>query len=79
MQKGSGYEVDEEMDRGQIGMCALALIFLNIFEFENANLIDLGLSRRIYAFQKYFDIEIQGQIAKYFGDHDNWEFSEGNK
>jgi hypothetical protein len=49
------------------------------FEFENANLIDLGLSRRLYTFQNYFDIEIEGQIAKYFGDQDNWEFSEGNK
>ena len=45
------------------------------FEFENAYLIDLGLSRRLYTFQNYFDIEIEGQIAKHFGDQDNWEFN----
>lgn len=45
------------------------------FEFEDAYLIDLGLSRRLYTFQNYFDIEIEGQIAKYFGDQDNWEFN----
>jgi hypothetical protein len=44
------------------------------FEFENAYFIDLGLSRRLYTFQNYFDIEIEGQIARYFGDQDNWEF-----
>ena len=44
------------------------------FEFENAYLVDLGLSRRLYTFQNYFDIEIEGQIARYFGDQDNWEF-----
>ena len=107
MQKGAGYEVDEQMDRWQIGVYGLALIFLSLvpcsdahaerdwaltlysgrmtdadltktatfnFEFENAYLIDLGLSRRLYTFQNYFDIEIEGQIAKYFGDQDNWEF-----
>jgi hypothetical protein len=26
------------------------------FEFENAYFIDLGLSRRLYTFQNYFDI-----------------------
>jgi len=95
------------MVRWQIGMCALALIFLSLvpcsdahaerdwaitlysgrltdtklsstatfnFEFENAYFIDLGLSRRLYTFQNYFDIEIEGQIARYFGDQDNWEF-----
>jgi hypothetical protein len=44
------------------------------FEFENAYLIDLGLSRRLYTFKDYFDLEIEGQIAKYFGDQSNWEF-----
>ena len=95
------------MVRWQIGMCALALIFLSLvpcsdahaerdwaitlysgrltdtklsstatfnFEFENAYFIDLGVSRRLYTFQDYFNIEIEGQIARYFGDQDNWEF-----
>ena len=44
------------------------------FEFEDAYLIDLGLSRKIYTFQDYFDIELEGQVAKYVGDQDNWEF-----
>ena len=44
------------------------------FEFENAYLVDLGLSRRLYTFKDYFDLEIEGQIAKYFGDQSNWEF-----
>jgi hypothetical protein len=107
VQKGAGYGVEEQMDRWQNGMCALALIFLSLvpcsdahaerdwaltlysgkmtdaalaktamfnFEFENAYIVDLGLSRRLYTFQNYFDIEIEGQIARYFGDQDNWEF-----
>jgi hypothetical protein len=44
------------------------------FEFEDVYLIDLGLSRKIYTFQDYFNIELEGQIAKYVGDQDNWEF-----
>jgi hypothetical protein len=44
------------------------------FEFENAYFIDLGVSRRLYTFQDYFNIEIEGQIARHFGDQDNWEF-----
>ena len=96
------------MDRWQIGMCALALIFISLvpcsdahadknlaltlyyekmtdadltgaatfnFEFENAYLIDLGVSRRLYTFQNYFDIETESQIAKHFGEQDNWEFN----
>jgi hypothetical protein len=45
------------------------------FKFENAYFIDLALSRRLYTFRDYFDIEIEGQIAKQFGDQDNWEFN----
>jgi len=44
------------------------------YKFENAYFIDLGLSRRLYTFRDYFDIEIEGQIAKHFGDQDQWEF-----
>jgi hypothetical protein len=42
--------------------------------FENAYFIDLGLSRRLYTFRDYVNIEIEGQIAKHFGDQDQWEF-----
>ncbi len=43
-------------------------------KFENAYFIDLGLSRRLYTFRDYFNIEIEGQIAKHFGAQDQWEF-----
>ena len=44
------------------------------FNFEDAYLIDVGLSRRLYTYRNYFNIELEGQVAKYFGDQDNWEF-----
>lgn len=44
------------------------------FSFENAYFIDLALSRRLYTFKDYFNIEIEGQVAKHFGGQDNWEF-----
>jgi len=98
------------MGRWQLGLCALAVIFLSFIpisgakaqnaqrdwaltlylggltdsdlthtatfnsKFENAYFIDLGLSRRLYTFRDYFNIEIEGQIAKHFGDQDQWEF-----
>lgn len=44
------------------------------FSFENAYFIDLALSRRLYTFQDYFQIEFEGQVVKHFGDQDQWEF-----
>lgn len=44
------------------------------FKFENAYLLDLGLSKRWYTYKDYFDIEIEGQVAKYLADQNNWEF-----
>ena len=44
-------------------------------KFENAYFIDLGLSRRLYTFRDYFNLEIEGQIAKHFGAQDQWEFN----
>lgn len=44
------------------------------FSYEKAYFIDLALSRRLYTFKDYFNIEIEGQVAKHFGDQDNWEF-----
>jgi hypothetical protein len=44
------------------------------FSFENAYFIDLALSRKLYTFKDYFNIEIEGQVAKHFGDQDQWEF-----
>ena len=45
------------------------------FCFEDAYFLDLALSRRLYTFRHYFNIEIEGQIAKHFGDQDHWEFN----
>jgi len=44
------------------------------FEFEDAYFIDLGLLRRLYTYRDYFNIEIEGQIAKHFGAQDQGEF-----
>lgn len=44
------------------------------FEFEDAYLVDLGLSRKLYTYKEYFDIEIEGQVCRYFIDQSNWEF-----
>ena len=45
------------------------------FKFEDAYFIDLALSRRLYTYQDYFSIEVEGQVAKHFGDQDQWEFN----
>jgi hypothetical protein len=44
------------------------------FKFEDAYFIDAGLSRRLYTYRNYFNLEVEGQIAKHFGDQDQWEF-----
>ena len=98
------------MDRWQLVLCAMGMIFLSLIsfsaanaqnaqrdwsltlyfgrltdssltqtatfnsKFENAYLIDLGLLRRVYTFRDYFNLEIEGQIAKHFGAQDQWEF-----
>jgi hypothetical protein len=45
------------------------------FDFEDSYFIDLALSRRLYTYQDYFNLEIEGQGAKHFGDQHHWEFS----
>ncbi len=44
------------------------------FHFENAYFIDLGVSRRLYTRQDQFSVEIEGQIARHFGNQTNGEF-----
>jgi hypothetical protein len=44
------------------------------FSFEDAYYLGLGLMRRIYSYRHYVDLEIEGQVDKFFGDQDNWEF-----
>lgn len=45
------------------------------FEFEDAGFLDLALSRKCYTFRHYFNIEVEAQVAKHFGDQDHWEFN----
>ena len=45
------------------------------FSFEDSTFIDLALSRRLYTFRNYFNIEIEGQVAKHLGDQNHWEFN----
>jgi hypothetical protein len=44
------------------------------FNMEDAYWVGLGLTRRIYTYRHYFDLEFEGQVNKFFGDQDNWEF-----
>jgi hypothetical protein len=44
------------------------------FKFEDAYFVDLALSRRLYTYKDYFSIEAEGQVAKHFGDQNQWEF-----
>jgi hypothetical protein len=102
--------MEQQMDRWQLVLCTMGMIFLSLIsfsaanaqnaqrdwaltlyfgrltdssltrtatfnsKFENAYLIDLGLMRRLYTFRDYFNLEIEGQIAKHFGVQDQWEF-----
>jgi hypothetical protein len=45
------------------------------FHFEDSYFIDLALSRRLHTYRDYFNLEIEGQIAKHFGDQHHWEFN----
>jgi hypothetical protein len=45
------------------------------FDFEDSYFIDLALSRRLYTYRDYFNLEIEGQVAKHFGDQHHWEFN----
>jgi hypothetical protein len=102
--------MEQQMDRWQLVLCVMVMIFLSLIsfsaanaqnaqrdwaltlyfgrltdssltqtatfnsKFENAYLIDLGLLRRLYTFRDYFNLEMEGQIAKHFGAQDQWEF-----
>jgi hypothetical protein len=102
--------MEQQMDRWQLVLCVMVMIFLSLIsfsaanaqnaqrdwaltlyfgrltdssltqtatfnsKFENAYLIDLGLLRRLYTFRDYFNLEMEGQVAKHFGAQDQWEF-----
>ena len=43
--------------------------------FENSQLLDVALSRKIYKIQAFIDFELEGQVVKHFQDQDHWEFN----
>jgi hypothetical protein len=59
---------------GQLTDEALGNIVTANFNMEDAYWVGLGLTRRIYTYRHYFDLELEGQVNKFFGDQDNWEF-----
>ncbi len=44
------------------------------FKFEDPYYLGLGLMRRIYTYRHYFDLELEGQVKKFFRGQDHWEY-----
>ena len=44
-------------------------------EFRDSYLAGAAISRRLYRYRDLFDIEIEGQVVRHFGDADHWEFN----
>jgi hypothetical protein len=59
---------------GRLTDASLGDTMLGDFEFEDAYYVGLGLMRKIYTYRHYFDLELEGQVDKFWGDQDNWEF-----
>ena len=59
---------------GQLTDETLGNVVMADFNMEDAYWVGLGLTRRIYTYRHYFDLELEGQVNKFFGDQDNWEF-----
>jgi hypothetical protein len=59
---------------GQLTDETLGNVVTADFSMEDAYWVGLGLTRRIYTYRHYFDLELEGQVKKFFGDQDNWEF-----
>jgi hypothetical protein len=59
---------------GQLTDETLGNVIRADFSMEDAYWVGLGLTRRIYTYRHYFDLEFEGQVNKFFGDQDNWEF-----
>jgi hypothetical protein len=59
---------------GQLTDETLGNVVTANFRMEDAYWVGLGLTRRIYTYRHYFDLEVEGQVNKFFGDQDNWEF-----
>ncbi len=59
---------------GKLTDARLDEIVTNDFDFEKAYHVGLGVMRRVYSYQHYFDLELEGRVNTFFGDQDNWEF-----
>ncbi len=59
---------------GQLTDETLGNIATANFSMEDAYWVGLGLTRKIYTYRHYFDLEFEGQVNKFFGDQHNWEF-----
>jgi len=43
--------------------------------FEDAYLVGVALSKRIYRWRQWFQFELEAQVAKHFDEQDHWEFN----
>jgi hypothetical protein len=44
-------------------------------DFRDTGLVAIALSRKIWDYKDKLSIEIEGQVVRYFGDQENWEFN----
>ena len=47
----------------------------NQIDFRDSGLIGIAVSRKIRNFKDMLSVEIEGQVVRYFGNQDNWEFN----
>ena len=59
---------------GRITVADLGETATGDFKFEDAYFVSLGLMRRLYTYRHYFNFELEGQVKKFFGDQDIWDF-----
>jgi hypothetical protein len=59
---------------GRITDARLGETAIGDFKFEDAYFVSLGLMRRLYTYRHYFNLELEGQVKKFFGDQDYWDF-----
>jgi hypothetical protein len=44
------------------------------FSFEDACFVSIGLMRKLYTYRHYVDFEVEGQVDKFIGNQDYWQF-----
>ena len=60
---------------GRITDARLGETVIGDFKFEDAYFVSLGLMRRLYTYRHYFNLELEGQVKKFLGDSDHWDFT----